>query len=522
MTEPTYLGLGGLAALYLLWLMFWIVLGDQSFGLNFYNWDQTAAALAATFAALSSARKTGRPYNIFLIFQGLSLFMLSLSWATYDPDNVHQVFHFAHNGLPDYSSISYGGFAFFGVCAWGSLALVQWVRYPPTALTRAVFVLLFAGLFLILANFYYPHYSPLLGEAAGRLDAVISGFEFLMLVIGLISILLKQSLALNMTLLATALLLASDLAYSDDDVPYGIEAVWMFGQLLMLAALMAVSGQRPETDSEQGAGKGRSGLSALLILLSLGGLLLAVAVGFLPIHRVWKSFYAVLFVVMMVVIQVWLTDRFDETVKYLKLHARRLLQNRLRADDWKLADTRIYAALQSTGLGGYLDFLNTAAHQLKQDVIFLGPERLFPANLPDDGVHATKSCFLVMPFSHAWSDDVHKILVGSCQSLSVQAMRGDDVFTPTDILTDIWKSLNSADFVIADITGRNPNVLYELGIAHTLAKPVLIISRNAGDIPIDLSTRRVILYGLNEENWRVDLELKATQAISEIIRAYDL
>jgi nucleoside 2-deoxyribosyltransferase len=101
-------------------------------------------------------------------------------------------------------------------------------------------------------------------------------------------------------------------------------------------------------------------------------------------------------------------------------------------------------------------------------------------------------------------------------------VRGDDVFTPTDILVDIWKSLNAADFVIADITGRNPNVLYELGIAHTLAKPVLIISRNAGDIPIDLSTRRVILYGQNEENWQADLELKVTQAISEIIRVYGL
>ena len=69
------------------------------------------------------------------------------------------------------------------------------------------------------------------------------------------------------------------------------------------------------------------------------------------------------------------------------------------------------------------------------------------------------------------------------------------MLTPTDILVDIWHSLKGEDIVIADITGRNPNVLYKLGIAHTLAKPVLIISRNAEDIPIDLSTRRVILYG---------------------------
>jgi hypothetical protein len=522
MQEQTTLWMGGLTALYLLWLAFWIVLGDQSFGLNFYNWDQASAAVAAAVAAFLTARKTVRPYRFFLLLQGLSLIMMSLSWITYDPGNVHPSFHFGAGDLPSYSSISYGGFVFFGTCAWGYLALEQWRGHPPTALTQGVFALLFAGLFLILANFYYPQYLPLLGEASGRLDAVISGFEFLMLVSGLITVLLKQSPAVSMALVATALVLASDLAYSDHDVPYGIEAVWMFGQLLMLAALTQFAGPPQKVESGQEAGKGRSGLSALLILLSLGGLLLAVAVGFLPIHRVWKAFYGVLFVVGLVVIEVWLTDRFDETVKYVKIHAKHLLRNRLTGEDWRSADTRIYAALQSTGLGAYLDFLDAAARRLKKEVIFLGPEKLFPAVATDEAGAKTRSCFLVMPFSYAWSNDVHRILAGACKALSVQAVRGDDVFTPTDILADIWKSLNTADFVIADITGRNPNVLYELGIAHTLAKPVLIISRNAGDIPIDLSTRRVILYGQNEENWQADLELKVAQAISEIIRVYGL
>jgi len=521
MKVSSYAWLEGLVAGYLLWLTLWIVLGDQAFGLNFYNWDQTLAALAAALTAFFVSGKSASPFKVFLVLQGLSLLMLALSWATYDPDDVHHAFHFARGDLPPYSAIGYGGFAFFGVCAWGYLVLEQWLRYPPTALTRAVFALLFAGLFLILANFYYPLYSPLVGEPVGRLDAVISGFEFLMLALGLMCILLQQSLALNMTLLGTALLLASDLAYSDNDTPYGIEAVWMFGQLLMLAAFIGFAPQR-ESARDQALGKGRSGLSALLILLSLGGLLLAVAVGFLPIHRVWKSFYAVLFVVALVVIVVWLTDRFDDAVGYLKTHVRRLLQNRLRADDWKAAEMPIYAALQSTGLGVYLDVLDASALQLKRDVIFLGPERLFPVAFADEGETGTQTCFLVMPFSYAWSNDVHQTLTRACKSLSVQAVRGDDVFTPTDILVDIWRSLNAADFVIADITGRNPNVLYELGIAHTLAKPVLIISRNAADIPIDLSTRRVILYGQKEENWREDLELKVSQAISEIIRVYGL
>ena len=127
-----------------------------------------------------------------------------------------------------------------------------------------------------------------------------------------------------------------------------------------------------------------------------------------------------------------------------------------------------------------------------------------------------------MPFSLEWSNDVHHALSAACEAMSVQPVRGDDVFTPTDILVDIWQSINGADFVIADITGRNPNVLYELGIAHTLAKPVLIISRNAADIPIDLSTRRIILYGQSGGDWREGLGIKVTKAIKEILRTYHL
>ena len=127
-----------------------------------------------------------------------------------------------------------------------------------------------------------------------------------------------------------------------------------------------------------------------------------------------------------------------------------------------------------------------------------------------------------MPFSLEWSNDVHRTLAAACKVTSVTPVRGDDVFTPTDILVDIWQSINGADFVIADITGRNPNVLYELGVAHTLAKPVLIISRHAADIPIDLSTRRIILYGQSEDDWREDLGSKVTKAIAEILRMYRL
>jgi nucleoside 2-deoxyribosyltransferase len=127
-----------------------------------------------------------------------------------------------------------------------------------------------------------------------------------------------------------------------------------------------------------------------------------------------------------------------------------------------------------------------------------------------------------MPFSQEWSADVHRILATACEAAGVRPVRGDDLFSPTDILEDIWQSLNAADFVIADITGRNPNVLYELGIAHTLAKPVLILSKEAADIPIDLATRRVILYGQKADAWREDLARMIQEAIAKVVEDYGL
>ena len=129
---------------------------------------------------------------------------------------------FDGTGVPSYSDISYALFVFVWVCAWGYIALRKWQRRPPSALTGVVYVLLIVGLATILVSFYYPEYRPLIGTISGRLDAVTAGLEFLALVIGLACILIGQPAVLTWMLIATALLVASDMAYSGPDVPPAI------------------------------------------------------------------------------------------------------------------------------------------------------------------------------------------------------------------------------------------------------------------------------------------------------------
>jgi hypothetical protein len=107
-----------------------------------------------------------------------------------------------------------------------------------------------------------------------------------------------------------------------------------------------------------------------------------------------------------------------------------------------------------------------------------------------------KLCFIVMPFGNeqlniVYEDFVKPPLENIC---NLKCERGDDVFGSNVIMDDITKSIEKARIIVADLTGRNPNVFYEVGIAHTLNKNVLLLAQNIDDVPFDLRHRRVLLY----------------------------
>jgi len=105
-------------------------------------------------------------------------------------------------------------------------------------------------------------------------------------------------------------------------------------------------------------------------------------------------------------------------------------------------------------------------------------------------------CFVVMPFGVAsldivYDDFVRSTLTNQCQ---LRPVRGDDVFGSNVIMEDITKRIRRARLIIADLTGRNPNVFYEVGIAHALNKQVLLMTQSIDDVPFDLRHRRALVY----------------------------
>jgi len=129
--------------------------------------------------------------------------------------------------------------------------------------------------------------------------------------------------------------------------------------------------------------------------------------------------------------------------------------------------------------------------------------------------------FILMPFSEDWSNRIwKKIIKPTVEESGIKAIRADDLYG-YDIIEDIWHGINSSLFVIADITGRNPNVFYELGISHTIGKPVILLTQNANDIPVDLNRYRHIIYQDNYDGYET-LTVSLKRTIQEIVRVKDI
>lgn len=112
---------------------------------------------------------------------------------------------------------------------------------------------------------------------------------------------------------------------------------------------------------------------------------------------------------------------------------------------------------------------------------------------------AQKRIFVITPFEKEFSDVYQAIQVASIKSeeytnQSYVLFRADSIETGNFIHHDILGAINDADLIIADTSKANPNVLYELGFAEALDKPVIIINQRDYQAPFSVHDRRILLY----------------------------
>jgi len=100
-----------------------------------------------------------------------------------------------------------------------------------------------------------------------------------------------------------------------------------------------------------------------------------------------------------------------------------------------------------------------------------------------------------MPFEPEFSDIYKLGIQAVATECGVVAERVDEQSLSETILERIYRQIDAADFIIADMTGRNPNVFYEVGYAHARDKFCTLLTHSADDIPFDLRHHRHIIYG---------------------------
>ena len=129
----------------------------------------------------------------------------------------------------------------------------------------------------------------------------------------------------------------------------------------------------------------------------------------------------------------------------------------------------------------------------------------------------TASCFVIMPFGGHWDEYYKQIYYPAILDAGVQPVRADDDLGAGSVLQDIVELLASCSVVLADITDANRNVHYELGLAHALGKPTVLVAPADMKLFFDVGQERMITYSQKNAFWGDHLRTGLTKAVQDTL-----
>jgi hypothetical protein len=121
---------------------------------------------------------------------------------------------------------------------------------------------------------------------------------------------------------------------------------------------------------------------------------------------------------------------------------------------------------------------------------------------------------VMMPFA-AEFDPVYDTLRDAAAAAGLRCRRADDIWENPAVIQDVVSLIDRSRLVICDCTTRKPNVFYEIGIAHTLGRDVILIAQAEADIPFDLRHLRYVRY-LNNEEGRAALATRLQERLAQL------
>lgn len=104
------------------------------------------------------------------------------------------------------------------------------------------------------------------------------------------------------------------------------------------------------------------------------------------------------------------------------------------------------------------------------------------------------TAFVIMPYASAFDGLYEDFIRGVLTDVGFEVTRADEVTTSTGIMSTVISGIKESCVIVADLTDDNPNVYYEMGLAHALHKPVIYLAQNVDELPFDIKAYRVIHY----------------------------
>lgn len=166
----------------------------------------------------------------------------------------------------------------------------------------------------------------------------------------------------------------------------------------------------------------------------------------------------------------------------------------IQAETWHQLELHVHGS----NLTLYLDGVQVGAvrRQLKKAPLTLYFQGWGTIEVSDVEVDYIKpECFVVMQFSDEFDTLYKEVIEPTCQEYGYEVRRGDDFYNSGMIIDDITQSIREASVIIADVTPDNANVFYEIGFAHGIGKPtILLCDRKRDKLPFDIAGFRTLYY----------------------------
>jgi len=182
-------------------------------------------------------------------------------------------------------------------------------------------------------------------------------------------------------------------------------------------------------------------------------------------------------------------SKYDEEKKKVELD---LLRHNLELQIYELNErsNRVSSKWQDAN-HLQIDGNNISSKSIKPKIVL--NEFLKSGGIKESDLKEEDYVFVLTPF-HEKYDDVYETVKNVCKQADIRCIRGDEQNFKGDIFSHVLSNIIKAKVIVANLSGRNPNVLYELGIAHALDKTTIMVSHLLDDLPVDIKSKRIVTY----------------------------